>query len=241
MDVHGRMSGVLQSWRRRGQEVTWGGESELGDVTAGIGRGLTGRSIELTEVQEEVAAESRGRVLVVGRSDVANRGLLGRLRQEDALPAGGPVYREGFFTVVTLDAEPPKKEPGGWGDGWLGQPGVTWWPGELEGADALLYVVDSTIETNSSDARWHGRLRALGAPLIVVLWATGDAPPDVQGLAALLHLPPSARPLVVTEPSSQGAARRGDGSRSDDLLRERDVLAVIARACWSSDHGWRCR
>jgi len=204
------------SLRRRGQAWAGGaahdGDNGLSDLTGGISRGLMGRSLELAEVQEEVAAETRGQVIIVGRSDAANRGLLSRLRQEDPLPAAGPVYREGFYTVVTLVQEP--EDRGAPTDDWPLAAGALWWPEEIGGADVVLYVVDVGLGADAADARWHGRLRGLGAPLAAVLWAPGDTQADVAGLAALLHLPPAGRPVAVRDLPPPGDA---------------DVLALIDR------------
>ena len=75
-------------------------------------RGLTGRSVEMAEVQAEVAAECRGQILVVGRCDEAVRRLLAHVRGQPPAPPAGPVYREGFFTLATLpDTAADRSQP----------------------------------------------------------------------------------------------------------------------------------
>lgn len=137
-------------------------------------RGLTGRNLEMAEVQEEVAAESRGQVLIIGRCDELNRGLLARLRGVPPVPPAGPVYFEGFFTLVSL---PPAREAG---------PGpeeaniwpLSDWQNLAREADLLLYVFDQAAGWRTADAHWCARLRAAGVPL---LWVAANAavhPPE---------------------------------------------------------------
>ncbi|MCX7668519.1 MAG: hypothetical protein N2439_00410 [Anaerolineae bacterium] len=100
-------------------------------------RGLSGRSMEIAEVIEEVAAELRGQILIVGPDDGTVRGLLARLRGRPPIPPAGPLYREGFFTLATLADAPAAT----WArDGH--EPALSWPDvlGLVSEADVVLYV-----------------------------------------------------------------------------------------------------
>ena len=56
-------------------QASAGGYGEYGGPGSVL-RGLTGRNVEMSEVQAEVAAECRGQVLLVSRCDEAVRRLL---------------------------------------------------------------------------------------------------------------------------------------------------------------------
>jgi uncharacterized protein (DUF697 family) len=129
-------------------------------------RGLTGRSMEMAEVQAEVAAECRGQILVVGRCDAALRLLLAHVRGQPPAPPAGPIYREGFFTLATLPAAGLGAETGWATEEWV----------ELgREADVLLYVYRQDAGWQAADARWYARLHAIGLPLVLV---EADLPPD---------------------------------------------------------------
>ncbi len=112
MNLHGWLRSIWRRVQGGGRRPAWADEAAVGwgwdgwaDASrpwSGLWRSLAGRSLEMAEVQEEVAAESRGQVLIMGRDDALNRRFLARLRGMPPVPAGGPVYREGFFTLVTL-------------------------------------------------------------------------------------------------------------------------------------------
>jgi uncharacterized protein (DUF697 family) len=159
------------------------GASGVNGMAGSIWRGLSGRSLELAEVQEEVAAETRGQVLMIGPHDEANRGLLARLRGQAPVPPAGPVYREGFFSVVALPMEPAEGvEAGRVGlDGLAETLPLSEVMGLVSEADVLLYVFAGAQGWRASDARWYARLRATGTPLILV---EADLPMPPDNLAA---------------------------------------------------------
>ena len=69
---------------------------------SGLWGGLLGRSLEVVEAQEEVAAEQEGRLAIVGPDERLNRLLLARLRGQQPIPTGPAIQREGFFTLATI-------------------------------------------------------------------------------------------------------------------------------------------
>ncbi|MBM4460045.1 MAG: hypothetical protein FJ011_20175 [Chloroflexi bacterium] len=201
---------------RRWAQRAWQGlqaEADAGDWSAdwrqdfggsrSVLSGLTGRSMEMAEVQAEVAAECQGQILVLGRCDEAVRGLLAHVRGQPPAPPAGPIYREGFFTLATLsDTAAAPDRPGadfGPDDGWATE--------ELlalgHEADLLLYVYRRAAGWQAEDARWCARLHATGRPLVVVAadLDSGDPPPDPLprregGSGALpMRLTPVADPL----------------------------------------------
>lgn len=105
--------------RRKRKKVTWGtrlaqgmqaffGEpgGEMGGASGARGGGVAhifDRSSEMMDVAEEVAAEQRGRVLLLDRDGGHARWLLAQLRQQPPIPAFAAVAREGFFTLVRLE------------------------------------------------------------------------------------------------------------------------------------------
>ena len=151
-----------QDWLRKAwlaAGTSWRAQAERGDTLAGLRdgysgsgsvlRGLTGRSMEMAEVQAEVAAECRGQILVVGRCDEAVRQLLAHVRGQAPVPPAGPTYREGFFTLATLPARtapsrPPAPAGSGSADSSLDAPGaeMSWgtdeWVELAREADVLL-------------------------------------------------------------------------------------------------------
>ena len=179
----------------------YGAEAGYGygfDAAGVLWRGLSGRSLEIAEVQEEVAAELRGQVLVAGLDDAAVRGLLARLRGQPPVPSAGPIYREGFFTLVTLPAA-----PGAFDEGDGNGPDLAW--GEVLGlaseADVVLYVWPAGRSWQAADDRWYARLRATGRPLILV--AGDDLPPGED------DLPPGPLPTREGELHSPFPCREG--------------------------------
>lgn len=69
---------------------------------AGWWQGLAGRSPEIMEIEEEVAAEQRGRLVLVSRHGALPSWLLARLRQQAVMPMTNSIEREGFFTLIQL-------------------------------------------------------------------------------------------------------------------------------------------
>jgi uncharacterized protein (DUF697 family) len=105
--------------RRKRKKVTWGtrlaqgmqaffGEpgGDMGGAAGARGGSVAhifDRSSEMMDVAEEVAAEQRGRVLILDRDGGHARWLLAQLRQQPPIPAFADVAREGFFTLVRLE------------------------------------------------------------------------------------------------------------------------------------------
>ncbi len=176
---------------------------------AALWRGLGGRSPEIAEVQQEVAAEMRGQVLLVGLDDEALRGLLARLRGRPPVPPAGPIYREGFFTLATLPVAPTA----GWEDE---ASGLALSLAEVLGlvgeADVVLYVYATSLGWQEADDRWYARLRVAGRPVILVEARDGPS-------AGADGLPPTVfRPVEVQlEPDVDG----GEG--------DADLLALASR------------
>jgi uncharacterized protein (DUF697 family) len=196
-------------------------------------RGLTGRSLEMAQVQEEVATEERGHVVVIGRSDQANRGLLARLRQQPPVPPpngdlrpAGAVCREGFFTLVALSTMEKARngyEPGtGYSFGSAGS-----WQFEellslLAGADLLLYVFEQAVGWQAADAHWYARLRVTGVPAVVVATSSAPAAPQAwgeQGGQVGGEAPPGVRPVTVQLGGGEEAA----------VAPAADVVALVER------------
>jgi|GEM_PF-1943877 len=213
----------------------YGAEAGYGygfDAAGALWRGLSGRSLEIAEVQEEVAAELRGQVLVAGLDDAAVRGLLARLRGQPPVPSAGPIYREGFFTLVTLPAA-----PGAFDEGDGNGPDLAW--GEVLGlaseADVVLYVWPAGRSWQAADDRWYARLRATGRPLILV--AGDDLPPGED------DLPPGPLPTREGEAASACPSPRRGGV-GDDLppgpLPAREGEMCSPFPCREGGQGVRC-
>lgn len=241
-----------QDWLRKAwlaAGTSWRAQAERGDTLAGLRdgysgsgsvlRGLTGRSMEMAEVQAEVAAECRGQILVVGRCDEAVRQLLAHVRGQAPVPPAGPTYREGFFTLATLPARtapsrPPAPAGSGSADSSLDAPGaeMSWgtdeWVELAREADVLLYVFRREAGWQAADARWYARLHATGLPLVLV---------EAELLCAREADPPSA-PLPRSEGEKAAAALPAgdravqvclsDASEHDGELPA-DVIALVER------------
>lgn len=166
---------VGASWRSQaGHSDPLAGLRDGYGASGSVLRGLTGRSMEMAEVQAEVAAECRGQVLVVGRCDEAVRRLLAHVRGQPPAPSAGPTYREGFFTLALLpEATASHGRPALDGND-SAAPGAEapWefaeWEELAREADVLLYVFRRDVGWRASDARWVARLHATGLPLVLV-------------------------------------------------------------------------
>jgi uncharacterized protein (DUF697 family) len=197
-------------------------------------RGLTGRSMEMAEVQAEVAAECRGQILVVGRCDEAVRRFLAHVRGQPPAPPAGPVYCEGFFTLATLPAAAVDCSPSATGYGTEADRTAEEWVALGREADVLLYVFRQDVGWQADDARWYARLRATGQPLVLV---EADLPSNPQSED---DLPPNPLPPKEGEqdaPSSATALPAGDRAvqmcLSDPLghgdALPADVIALVER------------
>ena len=202
-------------------QASAGGYGEYGGPGSVL-RGLTGRNVEMSEVQAEVAAECRGQVLLVSRCDEAVRRLLARMRGQPAPPPAGPVYYEGFFTLATLPALTERRQADadasgagtGWGDaGWATEE----WAALGREADVLVYVFRRDAGWAAADARWYARLRAIGLPLVLVeaelpaeTWCADLSPAPLPGREGegpeKAALPAGQRAVQVrlTEPPPDG-------------------------------------
>ena len=131
-------------------------------------RGLTGRSMEMSEVQAEVAAECRGQILVVSRCDETVRRFLAHVRGQPPAAPAGPVYCEGFFTLATLPAAAVDRSQPATDYGTEADRTAEEWVALGREADVLLYVFRQDVGWQADDARWYARLRATGQPLVLV-------------------------------------------------------------------------
>ena len=94
-----------EEWRGDGWPTDRGYPGGYGPPNrSGLWGGLLGRSLEVVEVQEEVAVEQEGRLAIVGPDEQLNRLLLARLRGQQPIPLGAGIRREGFFTLATIPA-----------------------------------------------------------------------------------------------------------------------------------------
>lgn len=210
------------------------GRDTYGTVNS-VWRGLNGRSLEIAEVQEEVAAETRGQVLLIGADDEANRRLLARLRSQPAIPPSGPVYREGFFSLVTLPTEQPAAWPGLEGEAWPASGEIM---GLVSEADVLVYVYTRAQGWRAGDARWYARLRATGAPLVLVEGELSEshldmaeAPSDATSGGAARQratLPAGERPVAVCLAADSGVCETPADvvTLVDRILAQRQRLAI---------------
>ena len=180
-------------------------------------RGLTGRSMEMAEVQAEVAAESRGEILMVSRCDVAVRRLLAHMRGQPAVPSAGPTYREGFFTLTMLPDAADDRSVGlemGWA--------TAEWLELAREADVLLYVFRQDAGWQADDARWYARLHATGRPLVLVEVDLPLAPPSARSGQAL--------PTREGERSASCAARERERREQRDAPGSATALPAGDRA-----------
>lgn len=191
-------------------------DGRAGAEWSGLGQSLMGRSLEMNAVQEEVAIESRGQVLIAGRCDELNRRCLARLRAAPPAPPGGPIYAEGFFTIVSLPASQA---------GWTAEAATAPWAAEWQeltrAADLVLYVFDAASGWLAEDGRWYGRLRATGTPLLLAAVLPGGGAndePEGEEMQSL-PLPSGERPvrlaLAAVDPAAGGAGE--------------DVMALVER------------
>jgi uncharacterized protein (DUF697 family) len=228
--------------------------SEHGDPVPSW-RTLLNRNSAILEVEDEVATEQQGRLVMVSRNRTLSSLLLAALRQQVPLPITAQLLREGFFTLLTLDvATEPTAEPPdpptvlSWEDGTWPNDSPTWavdpWDLCLDGtadAELLLYLVGADEGWQASDARWCARLRALGIPILPVLVITtpGAQTPDqfehheetgVQGtMMAQIQRNVGVRPVTIclAHPNEPAVAPVVDGAELHLLVKR--ILALRPR------------
>ena len=200
--------------------------------TAGPWSGLVGRQPQMMEVEEEVAAEQRGRLLLISRDAELGPLLLTCLRQQAPLPTTETIRREGFFTLFTLPATPttptaeeqpvpdlaseftypyyqPNWEISGWGAPHNGD--LLW--EAATGADLVLYLVQPATGWQPEDAHWFARLRALAIPILPLI------------LSEVTEVAP-----VQTPPTLLDAIRRSTGIRPVSLAIQPPSAGELAAA-----------
>lgn len=229
---------------------TPGREGVFSGYTASPWSHLWGRSPELLNVEDEVAGERQGRLVVYSQQGALCSALLGRLRQQPPTPLTGVIAREGFFTLVDLSAAgsqpadwPPHTGEGAAAEGW--DSAWAWrdrWASPMDaadllvetgaGADLLLFLFAAEAGWQESDARWFARLRALSAPVLPVMMATSPAGAD-ETLLSYLRQQLGVRPVLVhcTDPTTYSpTADDGEpGAPATPTLPPQDLLGLVER------------
>lgn len=196
---------TLFSRVRQGSNQEGDGRQQTGNFGTSLWQGLSGRSLEMAEVQEEVAAEQQGRIAIIGRNSDVNQWLLSRLRQQACVLGDGQVCREGFFTLAHLPSpvESPHSDDGNWDwdclrNEWAADDLVA----DLSDTDLMMYLFRQADGWQAADSQWYARLRATGTPLLPVLVArpSSEPPQDEPGaLVDSLRLKLGTRPVLVWE------------------------------------------
>lgn len=199
----------------------WRGERGYGGygrpAPSGLWSGLLGRSLEVAEVQEEVAAEQEGRVAIVGPDEALNRLLLARLRGQPPIVPGQGIRREGFFTLAAIpEREGGEREADGW-DGFGHSTSDASLTDAVADHDILLYLFRAEQGWQAADAHWYARLRGSHLPLLpVAVWPEESSPDWSQAeFAEEMRRRLGVRPAFVR--LDRAAEWDGD-SRDDDLL-----------------------
>lgn len=179
------------------------------------------RSPEMLNVEDEVAGEGQGRLVVYSQDGTLCSVLLARLRQQSIMPLTEIIGREGFFTLVQLACDPVSAVPATNGKG-LAEESIDddsgdRWRSPFEaadllaetgpGADLLLYLFPAQQGWSAEDERWYARLRALSAPVLPVMMltesgassarATAEKQLDPDALLDVLHRRLGVRPAAV--------------------------------------------
>jgi len=203
----------------------WRGERGYGGygrpAPSGLWSGLLGRSLEVAEVQEEVAAEQEGRVAIVGPDEALNRLLLARLRGQPPIVPGQGIRREGFFTLAAI---PERKGEERDADGWDGF-GYSSSDASLTDAvadhDILLYLFSVEQGWQATDAHWYARLRGSHLPLLPVAVVLEEQNEWSQtAFAEEMRRRLGVRPVFVQLHRVDG----WDGDSNDD-----DLLVLVQR------------
>jgi uncharacterized protein (DUF697 family) len=231
-------------------------------------RSLLRRNSAMMEVEDEVATEQQGRLVMVGRCGELSSLLLAALRQQAPLPVTAPLLREGFFTLLTLDtvegspAEPPNPSgaPGWEEDPWPNH-SPTWavdaWDLFMDGtagAELLLYLFSADEGWQPADARWCARLRALGIPILPVLMIASptetaldgvDGHADVvprESMIAQVHRSLGIRPITIHLARPADSAVTPEISDAELHLLVRRILSLRPRlAIPLAQESPRCR
>lgn len=211
---------------------------------------LWGRSPELLNVEDEVAGERQGRLVVYSQQGSLCSALLGRLRQQPPTSLAGVVAREGFFTLVDLSAAAPRpddRQPytgeGAADEEWTS----TWawrdsWAGPMEaadllvetgaGADLLLFLFAAEAGWQEGDARWFARLRALSAPVLPVMMVTSTTDAD-ETLLSHLRRQLGMRPVLVlgADPATCSPIAEDDDPSAPTMptLPPQDLIGLVER------------
>lgn len=198
----------------------------------GLWQGLLGRSLEMAEVQEEVAAEQQGRLAIIGPDQALNRLLLARLRQQPPVPGTEQICREGFFTLVQLPESPSPTLTDGTEQSQADGP--DWRAAEYElhpqdlvetvmDHDVLIYLFPAQAGWQAQDAHWYARLRAAHVPLLPVAVLPTES--DQEGWCGD-EFSKSMRDRLGVRPAMMdlGDPTQWDGTDADD-----HVLALVQR------------
>lgn len=214
-------------WR---SERSYGGHGSYGRTApSGWWSGLLGRSLEVAEVQEEVAAEQEGRVAIVGPDEALNRLLLARLRGQPPIVPGQGIRREGFFTLAAIpEREGEEREADGL-DGFGYSTSDASLTDAVADHDILLYLFSAQEGWQATDAHWYARLRGNHLPILPVAVLVDETPPgwSQTELGEEMRLRLGVRPVFV----HLHRAEEWDGADSGDdlLLLVQRILALRSR------------
>lgn len=215
---------------------TYGGYG--GTTSGGQWSGLLGRSLEVVEAQEEVAAEQEGRLAIVGPDEVLNRLILARLRGQPPISLGPALRREGFFTLMTLPNGAEKtpsapEEADGWETFSFTSSGA-----DVNDAvadhDILIYLFSAKAGWQATDAHWYARLRGSHLPILPVAALPEEEPPEgwsQADFAEKMRQRLGVRPVFVQLDQADEWADGQDGDKGEDslLLLVQRILSLRPR------------
>lgn len=219
---------------RYGQEY----DSYARPTPSGLWGGLLGRSLEVVEAQEEVAAEQEGRLVIVGPDEVLNRLLLARLRGQPPIAPGPTLRREGFFTLMTLPNGEEKtpsaqEEADRWETFSFTSSGADV-NDVVADHDILIYLFSAKAGWQATDAHWYARLRGSHLPILPVAALPEEEPPEgwsQADFAERMRQRLGVRPVFVQLGQADEWAEGQDGDKSDDslLLLMQRILSLRPR------------